>query len=86
MRESVGALNGTQLAAGARRGRADMGQEAYHGQRSDTGRAPNRRKIAPYALNMDYLPIQPASSGAMVSCFARSHVLAKATLAARCES
>ncbi|HEX4239885.1 MAG TPA: YbhB/YbcL family Raf kinase inhibitor-like protein [Steroidobacteraceae bacterium] len=78
--EGAGAEHGTQLPAGARQGRTDLGTLAYHGPCPDQGDEPHAYTFTVYALNVDKLAVDDGASGAMVVETAREHVLGKGTL------
>ena len=78
----AGALQGNLLPAGARQGRTDLGEDAYHGPCPAKGDPPHRYVFTVYALNVAKLPVPADSSGAMVTSVALDHLLGKAVFVA----
>jgi Raf kinase inhibitor-like YbhB/YbcL family protein len=78
----AGSEHGTSLPAGARQGRSDLGNLAYHGPCPDAGDKPHHYVFTLYALSVDKLPVAEGASGAMVTYVAHDSTLAKATLTA----
>jgi Raf kinase inhibitor-like YbhB/YbcL family protein len=76
----AGAAHGPILAAPAKQGRTDLGENAYHGPCPAKGDAPHRYVFTVYALNVATLDVPADSSGAMITSTAAEHVLAKAVL------
>lgn len=79
----AGAENGSKLPPGAKQGRTDLGNEAYHGPCPDKGDKPHRYTFTVYALDVDKLAVDAGSSGAMVTDTAHEHVLAAGKLVVR---
>ena len=78
----AGAAQGNLLPAGARQGRTDLGEDAYHGPCPAKGDPPHRYVFTVYALNVAKLPVPADSSGAMVTSVAQDHLLGKAVFVA----
>src|ERR1700722_13431387 len=78
----AGAAQSNLLPAGAREGRTDLGEDAYHGPCPAKGDPPHRYVFTVYALNVAKLPVAPDSSGAMVTSVAQDHLLGKAVFVA----
>ncbi|WP_180900708.1 YbhB/YbcL family Raf kinase inhibitor-like protein [Martelella soudanensis] len=75
----------TALAEGARPGKAfatrtDFGMAGYGGPCPPAGAAPHRYVITVYALDVDSLPLDAMSSGAMAGYMINSHALARARI------
>ncbi|MGV0816334.1 YbhB/YbcL family Raf kinase inhibitor-like protein [Martelella sp. AMO21009] len=73
----------TALAEGVQPGKAlatrtDFGMAGYGGPCPPAGAAPHRYVITVYALDVDSLPLDDMSSGAMAGYMINSHTLAKA--------
>jgi len=80
---SAGTEKSTKLPPGTKQGRTDLGNEAYHGPCPDKGDRPHRYTFTVYALDVDKLPVDTGSSGAMVVETAHEHVLAQGKLVVR---
>jgi Raf kinase inhibitor-like YbhB/YbcL family protein len=78
----AGAAQGNLLPAGARQGRTDLGEDAYHGPCPAKGDPSHRYVFTVYALNVAKLPVPADSSGAMVTSVAQDHLLGKAVFVA----
>jgi Raf kinase inhibitor-like YbhB/YbcL family protein len=78
----AGAEHGSLLPSGARMGRTDLGNDAYHGPCPDKGDPPHRYTFTIYALSVAKLDVAPSSSGAMVVSTAQDHLLGKAVFVA----
>ena len=75
----------TGLAEGARPGtaiatRTDFGMAGYGGPCPPVGAEPHRYVITVYALDVDSLPLDSLSSGAMAGFMINSHLLDKASI------
>ncbi|WP_374636157.1 YbhB/YbcL family Raf kinase inhibitor-like protein [Agrobacterium salinitolerans] len=75
----------TGLAEGARPGKAiatrtDFGMAGYGGPCPPVGAEPHRYVITVYALDVDSLPLDNLSSGAMAGFMINSHLLAKTSI------
>jgi Raf kinase inhibitor-like YbhB/YbcL family protein len=79
---AAGAGAGAALPAGARQGRSDLGEDAYHGPCPAKGDPPHRYVFTVYALDVAKLDVPADSSGAMVTSTAQEHVIGKAVLVA----
>jgi Raf kinase inhibitor-like YbhB/YbcL family protein len=76
----AGAEHSRVLAAPAKQGRSDLGENAYHGPCPAKGDAPHRYVFTVYALNVATLDVPADSSGAMITSTAGEHLLGKAVL------
>jgi quinohemoprotein ethanol dehydrogenase len=79
---NAGAERGGGLPRGARQGRTDLGNVAYHGPCPDKGDPPHRYVFTLYALNTDRLEVPENPSGAMLNAVLREHLIAQAQLIA----
>lgn len=78
----AGAEHSAALPPGARQGRSDLGEDAYHGPCPAKGDPPHRYTFTLYALNVATLPVPADSSGAMVVSTVQDHLLGKAVFVA----
>jgi Raf kinase inhibitor-like YbhB/YbcL family protein len=76
----AGAAHSALLPAGTKQGRTDLGNAAYHGPCPAKGDPPHRYVLTLYALSVETLPVDPESSGAMVTSTAQDSLLGKAVL------
>jgi len=80
--KGAGVEHSKLLPAGAKQGRTDLGNDAYHGPCPDKGDPPHRYTFSVYALDVDKLDVPADSSGAMVVSTAQEHLLGKAVFVA----
>jgi len=73
----------TDLPAGSLQTRTDFGTPGYGGPCPPPGDAPHRYQFTVLALDIDKLPVDETSSGALVGFNLHFHTLAKATLTAK---
>ncbi|AOV96508.1 kinase inhibitor [Edwardsiella hoshinae] len=77
---NAGAQNSTQLPSGAVQGRNDFGYAGFGGVCPPAGDKPHRYHFTVWALKTDKLPIDNASSGALVGFMLNANKLATAQL------
>jgi Raf kinase inhibitor-like YbhB/YbcL family protein len=80
--EGAGTLDSKAIPAGARQGRSDLGEDAYHGPCPAAGDPPHRYVFTLYALDVPKLPVALDSSGGMVTSVVQDHLLGKAVFVA----
>jgi Raf kinase inhibitor-like YbhB/YbcL family protein len=78
----AGAEHSPTLPSGARQGRTDLGNAAYHGPCPAKGDPPHRYVFTVYALSVARLPVEDGASGAMVTSTAQESLLGKTTFVA----
>jgi Raf kinase inhibitor-like YbhB/YbcL family protein len=79
----AGIEKGSNLPAGTKQGRTDLGNQAYHGPCPDKGDKPHRYTFTVVALDVAKLEVDDGASGALVTETAREHVIAKGQLVIR---
>jgi Raf kinase inhibitor-like YbhB/YbcL family protein len=80
--KGAGAEHSKTLPKGARHGRTDLGNLAYHGPCPDKGDPAHRYVFTLYALKVAKLPVKPGAPAAMVVSTAQESVLGKAVFEA----
>lgn len=72
---NVGVEKSHALPLGAKQGRSDLGNQAYHGPCPDRGDKPHRYTFTVYALDVATLDVPEGASGAMVVETAHDHII-----------
>ena len=66
-----------EVPAGATEGYTDFGSAGYGGPAPPPGHGPHRYRVRVYALDLDKLPLDTGSTGAVLMFMMRDHILAE---------